>query len=224
MRPNWRLLLLTTALSAFPWPTSPIASSTLTCDLALYEAWYDETYSGLGSLTDIEHFWIYTDVTLTNGQAMDRAYTYCYYMMDQLRLDRAGRHGPVEDRFVYDVMCAPACLGSDTLREEAMAMSGCSCAELSVSQSSSTSSFVSQETEGWCLTNTGRILCDVFERCGVWDCRVSDFMCPRHEYNKQEIEFRGLGDCSAATFTAATAPMAAVAALALVGAAVTAWW
>ncbi len=41
-------------------------------------------------------------------------------------------------------------------------------------------------------------MCSELERCGQWDCRIGDFMCPRHEFNKMDIPQRGLGDCSAA--------------------------
>ena len=50
----------------------------------------------------------------------------------------------------------------------------------------------------FCLKNPGRLLCETLGRCGVWNCRPGDFMCPRHEYNKQWTRFRGFGDCSAA--------------------------
>ena len=54
----------------------------------------------------------------------------------------------------------------------------------------------------FCYGNSGRILCRHLERCGVWNCRVGDFMCPRHEYNKLYIKYAGSegaarwGDCT----------------------------
>ena len=61
-------------------------------------------------------------------------------------------------------------------------------------------------TEGEvCQRNSGRIMCRVLDRCGVWACRLGDFMCPRHEYNKQWTGFRGLGDCDAAASLTARA-------------------
>lgn len=40
-----------------------------------------------------------------------------------------------------------------------------------------------------------RILCRVLDRCGSWDCRISDFMCPRHEYNWADVPYGLNGDC-----------------------------
>jgi len=52
-------------------------------------------------------------------------------------------------------------------------------------------------------------MCRVLDRCGVWACRLGDFMCPRHEYNKQWTRFRGPGDCDAAApLTARAAALA----------------
>ena len=71
-------------------------------------------------------------------------------------------------------------------------------------------------TEGEvCQRNSGRIMCRVLDRCGVWACRLGDFMCPRHEYNKQWTRFRGLGDCNAAAPLTARAGALAGALLAL---------
>ncbi|CAM9318368.1 unnamed protein product [Chrysoparadoxa australica] len=123
---------------------------------------------------------------------MDKASDACYLMLDQLRLDRAGRHGPVEDRWIYDAMCSPQCRESDEARQEAMAVSGCNCLELSTQPGDP-----AYHIDGdWCLHNTGRMLCDVFDQCGVWACSLNDFMCPRLEYNRYKIRFRGPGSCA----------------------------
>ena len=91
-------------------------------------------------------------------------------------------------------MCSDECLDSDILHLEAMMQSGCDCLELSPTPDEE-----HYTVEGeFCLKNSGRLLCETLERCGVWNCRPGDFMCPRHEYNKQWTRFRGFGDCSAA--------------------------
>lgn len=64
----------------------------------------------------------------------------------------------------------------------------------------------------FCARNSGRLLCETLDRCGVWDCRLGDFMCPRHEFNKEWTRFRGFGDCSAAPRRAGLAGLAALAA------------
>lgn len=73
-------------------------------------------------------------------------------MMDTLRLDRAGRNGPVPDKYIYDVMCANECTLSDEIRQEAMELSSCTCLELSTQPLDPT-----YHTEGdWCVANSGR--------------------------------------------------------------------
>ena len=40
-------------------------------------------------------------------------------------------------------------------------------------------------TEGEvCQRNSGRIMCRVLDRCGVWACRLGDFMCPRRRVQR----------------------------------------
>ncbi|CAB1109290.1 unnamed protein product [Ectocarpus sp. CCAP 1310/34] len=166
----------------------------LTCNVTLYDQWYDSPYSG-ALLEDLVDFWIFPDAELTNGQALEVVSSTCRVMMDTLRLDRAGRNGPVQDKYIYDVMCANECTLSDSIREEAMELSSCTCLELSTQPSNPI-----YHTEGdWCVENSGRMLCETFGQCGVWNCRISDFMCPRYEYNKQTVPHRGKGDCSGAT-------------------------
>ena len=130
-------------------------------------------------------------------------------------------------------MCSDECQDSDILHLEAMMQSGCDCLELSPTPDEE-----HYTVEGeFCLKNSGRLLCDTLERCGVWDCRPGDFMCPRHEspkrrrrpffrwaravdavrrYNKQWTRFRGFGDCSAGRRGAAPGRAACAAALAAV--------
>ena len=114
--------------------------------------------------------------------------------MRQLSLDLAGKHGPVSDYNIYGVMCSEYCLKNDLLRNNFLKDTGCTCLDLSTLVDD-----VSYNMEGdWCNQNSGRILCDVLDRCGIWDCDINDFMCPRYEYNKMDTPLRGLGDCLAA--------------------------
>lgn len=56
------------------------------------------------------------------------------------------------DKHIYDAMCASECTLSDSIREEAMDLSGCSCLQLSTQPSDAT-----YHTEGdWCVANSGR--------------------------------------------------------------------
>lgn len=87
-----------------------------------------------------------------NIQALEVVSSSCRVKMDTLRLDRAGRNGPVPDKYIYDVMCANECTLSDAIREEAMELSGCTCLQLSTQPSDPT-----YHTAGdWCVANSGR--------------------------------------------------------------------
>jgi hypothetical protein len=159
-----------------------------------------------GTLRSVQDFWgvgttEFTEYVLTNGVAMERAATRCQIALQQLKLDLAGRQGPVEDWNALDAMCSDYCLESDDLHNQAMALSHCECLELSTQDGD-----LSYHIEGdWCRRNSGRLLCNELDRCGVWDCRLGDFMCPRHEYNQMRITLRNLGSCSPAGRAAAGA-------------------
>lgn len=171
---------------------------------------------------------------LGNGQVMERAAQMCERALRALQTDRAGRHGDVDNYAVFGPMCSDECKDSDGLHLEAMARSQCSCRDLSPAPPGHAHDVAERvahagvgypwtwdgggvvgaerlgpyRTEGeLCERNSGRLMCAVLDRCGVWACRLGDFMCPRHEYNKQWTRFRGPGDCSAA------APLATNAAL-----------
>jgi len=131
---------------------------------------------------------------LRMGEAISILSIKCLESMRQLELDLAGKHGPVSTYDIYGVMCSDYCLKNDQLRNDFLVDSGCSCLELSTQVED-----VSYSIEGdWCRKNSGRIMCDVLDRCGVWECDINDFMCPRYEYNKMDTPLRGLGDCEAA--------------------------
>lgn len=85
-------------------------------------------------------------------QALEVVSSSCRVRMDALRLDRAGRNGPVQDKYIYDVMCANECTLSDAIRQEAMELSRCTCLQLSTQPSDPT-----YHIEGdWCVANSGR--------------------------------------------------------------------
>lgn len=43
-------------------------------------------------------------------------------------------------------------------------------------------------TQGdFCHGNSARIMCRVLDRCDTWNCRIGDFMCPRHHYNRVRV-------------------------------------
>ncbi|KAJ1452063.1 hypothetical protein M885DRAFT_528104 [Pelagophyceae sp. CCMP2097] len=177
------------------------------CNLTKFELWKaetaeDQTQLGkekLGLLRE-DGFWgltqslTYSNFLPTWGIMMDKAAKMCRQSLTQLTRDTAGRHGEITDFYIYDSMCSLDCLDSDTLHLEAMRQSGCSCLELSPQHGA-----VSFHIEGEvCHRNSARQLCAVFDKCGIWNCDLADFMCPRHEYNKQWTRLKGPGDCSAA--------------------------
>merc|ERR1712146_40564 len=78
-------------------------------------------------------------------------------------------------------------------------MGGCTCLELSTNKTDA-----SFRVEGdWCLHNSARLLCDLLGFCGIWGCRIDDFMCPRYEWNKKLIPLKGLGSCDRSQYTGA---------------------
>lgn len=129
----------------------------------------------------------------------------CVNDFDMLYYYLAGRIGPIDIQHSYKIMCREVCLASDELHQDAMAYSGCSCLELSTQESDQ-----SWHIEGdFCLENTARLLCDRVGYCGIWDCRIDDFMCPRYEWNKKHIPLKGIGSCErgAASPSVATGTM-----------------
>ena len=128
---------------------------------------------------------------LTNSLALELAVAGCKSRFLNLYKFKAGRSGPVSIQDGYKVMCKSDCLESDALHEEAIAASGCSCLELSTQPKEN-----SYVTEGdWCRHNSGFMLCQEIGYCGVWECSIEDFMCPRYEWNKMSIPYKGPGTC-----------------------------
>ena len=119
----------------------------------------------------------------------------CRSYLKSLEVGISGRHGPVSDQSIYDVMCMDYCVINDRQRIEAMEVSYCDCKELSTQPDE-----VGYSLEGdFCRENSGRMMCEELERCGVWDCNVVDFLCPRMEYDQSDVELRGKpGECTGA--------------------------
>lgn len=132
-------------------PASSWSSEGTSCNTTMYESWYESSYSG-ALIEDLTDFWLFSDAELTNGQALEVVSSTCLVMMSTLRLDRAGRNGPVPDKYIYDVMCADECVLSDSLREEAMAFTGCTCLQLSSQPADLTYHLLGD----WCRKNSGR--------------------------------------------------------------------
>jgi hypothetical protein len=162
------------------------------CNLAKYQQWKSQLYTG--PLVADSEFWRYQtqpDFLLTNFLATQLAVESCVRYFDLMYYYLAGRNGPVDIQTSYKTMCKSTCVESDALHQSAMEFSGCSCLELSTQESDS-----SYHLEGdFCRENSARLLCDKIGYCGVWDCRIDDFMCPRYEWNKKLIQFKGLGTC-----------------------------
>ena len=141
---------------------------------------------GDGSYFDLQSF------VLSNGQAIHLLDNLCKKSLKQLELDLAGTHGPVSDQSIHDEMCNDFCINNDNLRDEAMRTSKCTCYELSTKRKD-----LSYHVEGdWCRSNSGMLLCNELERCGIWECAIDDFHCRRREYNRKFIIGKGYGgDC-----------------------------
>lgn len=186
-----------------------------------YSYWYNTDYEpGIqGSAYAIPGFWgidssnpfaqlaVYEDPTLdwerphgmlTNGVVMDKLAEMCQLALKELKLDLAGRHGATDVQNMYYIMCGQYCLMSDEMHVRAMAVSKCNCVELSTFQSGESpvkviGSELQYHTAGdFCKRNSARMLCNIHEECGVWECELSDFMCPRHEWAHGTSMVRGM--------------------------------
>lgn len=154
------------------------------CNMTDFKVWSNERYTG--QLAADPTFWRYQRneyFVLTQGLATDISVTKCSLGFSNLFTFAAGRSGPVTIQNAYRVMCSTACLESDDLHQSAMEYSGCSCRELSL------------EDDNYCKQNSARMLCDMLGFCGIWECRMDDFMCPRYEFNKKQIFMKGFGHC-----------------------------
>ena len=117
----------------------------------------------------------------------------CRDTLRKLKIHLAGSHGPISEQDIHDGMCSGFCMTSDILHEQAMNVSRCSCSQLSLSPMD-----LGYTGEGsWCSRNSGQILCNELELCGVSVCHVDDFSCRRREYDLKFTHLKGYGnECS----------------------------
>ena len=92
-------------------------------------------------------------------------------------------------------MCTDICQESDIIHNEALSYSACTCLQLSTPESADSFTILGD----WCRGNSARLLCDILGQCGIWECELEDFMCPRREYNTKIIPYKGYGDCISAS-------------------------
>jgi len=167
------------------------------CNATLIKDWYSSNYEGIMNTRSL--YWEYLGVPMDKQQALILSRKWCNKKLQMLIEDNRGKYGPVTDIEIHRIMCDEACMEVDILSVEAMEATGCDdCTKLSTPPSDP-----NFRIEGdFCYGNSARILCHHLERCGVWNCRVGDFMCPRHEYNKLYIPYAGVdgaaawGDCT----------------------------
>jgi hypothetical protein len=93
---------------------------------------------------------------------------------------KAGRMGPINIQS-YKQMCSNVCLQNDVIHQEVIEYTECSCLELSTKADADSLNV----EENFCRENSARLLCEAVGYCGVWGCRIDDFMCPRYEFNKK---------------------------------------
>ena len=168
------------------------------CNITKYYEWFEEPFTELDQTYVVPatnlRWWDITNYNqyggqfvLKNGNAMEVLGTKCREYLKAINIGLAGQHGPVSEQAIYDVMCTEYCNYNDLLRVAALQYSGCSCMELSTK-----SHEIGYSRPGdWCRENSGKILCEELDRCGVWECQLEDFSCPRQEYNTINVELRG---------------------------------
>jgi hypothetical protein len=163
-----------------------------TCNITKFDEWKNKEYTG--SLAANSAFWRYQTQSffvLRNGLAIQLAVEACRNRFKLLYYFKSGKMGPVDDQTIWKQMCHEYCLESDVMHEEAIAYTGCTCLELSTKPDDPSYNIYGD----FCLENSGRILCTEMELCGVWNCRIDDFTCPRYEYNKKLTPYKGFGTC-----------------------------
>lgn len=166
------------------WPTA--------CNRSLYQEWADIIYDGF--LASDSSFWRYQNTDnfrLTNGLALELAAKKCKDKFEVLYQFKAGRSGPIDVQNCYKAMCKNECTESDKIHMSVMQYTGCKCMDLSTKPEE-----MSYHISGdWCRHNSARMLCDIVGYCGIWECELNDFMCPRLEWNKKWIDYKGYGHC-----------------------------
>lgn len=162
------------------------------CNITKFSEWKKIEYTG--SLATDSSFWRYQSQSffvLRNELALPLLVSACKTKFKDLFDFRSGLMGPVDIQTSYKQMCSEVCLENDAIHQAAMIYTGCSCLELSTEEASSSYSVYGD----FCLENSARLYCDLVGFCGVWECRIDDFMCPRYEYNKKHIPYKGFGNC-----------------------------
>jgi|Transcript_16594 hypothetical protein len=163
------------------------------CNVTRLAAWKTTTYQG--PLARVSTFWIYQtqpQIRLTQELATALALGDCNKKFSNLYAFKAGRNGPVDIQNSFKVMCSETCLESDSLHQAMMEYTGCGCLELSTQIGHP----LYKAPGDFCDQNTGRLLCSLIGYCGIWDCRIGDFMCPRYEFDKKIIPLKNkFGNC-----------------------------
>ena len=164
------------------------------CNTTKYNEWKALAYTG--SLQHVSTFWIYqtqsNQILLTQELALALSLDSCKKSFRNLYDFEAGRNGPIDIQHSFKAMCTPTCLESDILIQSIMLYTSCSCLELSTQPND-----MLYTSEGdLCQQNSARLLCELVGYCGVWQCNIGDFMCPRFEFNKKRIPLKNkLGSC-----------------------------
>jgi hypothetical protein len=114
---------------------------------------------------------------LTNAMVMESSYYLCSELLEGPH--NIGDHGPISIQDRHGLMCSPLCLIHDELRNQALAHSECTCLDLSTQKNDS----IYKREGDWCEKNSGFLLCEKMDACGVWDCKLEDFQCSRMEYD-----------------------------------------
>ena len=97
---------------------------------------------------------------------MEKYENLCRVALNKLRLDIAGQHGPVREEDIYEVMCSNECQLNDSMHEQIMAKSRCTCRELSSTYSNLEADF--------CSANSARMLCKQYQPLNNMGTRVMD--------------------------------------------------
>ena len=173
------------------------------CNLTAFANWVNLNY--VGNLKTDATFWRYQTQTafqLQNSLALKLAFGLCSQNFLALQTFKAGRIGPIDDQTTYTVMCGKYCMEMDLIHQTGIDISGCSCLELSTQAGAPSYT----QPGDYCIENSARMQCSLLGFCGVWNCRIDDYMCPRYEYNKRHIEFMGPGSCIIPATAYATTP------------------
>ena len=101
-----------------------------------------------------------------NRAQMEEKENICRVALNKLRLDIAGKYGPVREEDIYEVMCSNECQLSDTMHTAIMKDSNCNCRELSSTYSNLEADF--------CSANSARMLCKQYQPLNNMGTRVMD--------------------------------------------------